>query len=82
MGEERAPRVHRRQAGHTSPEGPSRPLKVPASLSVLLINCCVTSELSGFERPMSVTSESTWAWNAGVKGLVARLRAQQPPTRV
>ena len=82
LWEERAPGVHCRQAGHTSPEGPSRPLKVPASLSVLLINCCATSELSGFARPMSVTSESMWVWNAGVEWLVTRLQAQQPSTLV
>ena len=79
---EESPRGSLRAGGHTSPEGPSCPLRVPVSPFVLLIDCCVTSELSGFARPVSVTSGSMWVWDAGVAWLATRLRARQPPTRV
>ena len=56
LWEERAPGVHCRQVGHTSPEGPSHPLKVPASLSVLLINW---SPLSGLQPHCSELGKLT-----------------------
>lgn len=54
----------------------------PSVAFCVLIYCCVTSELSGFARPMSVTLGLMWVWDAGVEWLATRLRARQPPTQV